>query len=272
MKYLSGYPEHVQARVRELIEHGRLGTMLADKYGQAHAVRVGLSRPGRDARRIARLLAPKLEVVDPGFGIEIVTVQADGVETLSAVQHGLDAQDGAGLEDGLAPLVDRLINRLGEDRVWRAEPFQSHVPERSVVRRPPLAKGSGDIWDPARPRPARLLRRPERIEVVAQLPDEPPARFTWRGRPHRVRHAEGPERIGQEWWRKAFDQPERETQAVASVVPGSNNAQWQIAFFGGLIKADPPAVAELRAEVDGGDHRSPPLVRVTKATTSLPHT
>ena len=174
--------------------------------GQAHAVRVGLSRPGRDARRIARLLAPKLEVVDPGFGIEIVTVQADGVETLSAVQHGLDAQDGAGLEDGLAPLVDRLINRLGEDRVWRAEPFQSHVPERSVVRRPPLAKGSGEVWDPARPRPARLLRRPERIEVVAQLPDEPPARFTWRGRPHRVRHAEGPERIGQEWWRKAFDQ------------------------------------------------------------------
>lgn len=39
-------------------------------------------------------------------------------------------------------------------------------------------------------------------------------------------------------WRKAFDQPERETRAVASVVPGSNNAQWQIAFFGGLVKAD----------------------------------
>ena len=39
LKYLAGYPPHVQARVRELIEQGRLGTMLAEKYSQAHAVR-----------------------------------------------------------------------------------------------------------------------------------------------------------------------------------------------------------------------------------------
>ncbi|MCX7042764.1 MAG: M48 family metallopeptidase [Gammaproteobacteria bacterium] len=39
LKYLSGYPDHVQARVRELIAQGSLGALLADKYGQAHAVR-----------------------------------------------------------------------------------------------------------------------------------------------------------------------------------------------------------------------------------------
>jgi len=39
LKYLAGYPEHVQARVRELIVQGRLGQMLADKYSQAHTVR-----------------------------------------------------------------------------------------------------------------------------------------------------------------------------------------------------------------------------------------
>src|SRR5689334_5024157 len=39
LKYLAGYPEHVQARVRELIAQDRLGRMLAEKYGQAHAVR-----------------------------------------------------------------------------------------------------------------------------------------------------------------------------------------------------------------------------------------
>jgi len=39
LKYLAGYPEHVQARVRGLIEQDRLGAMLADKYGQTHAVR-----------------------------------------------------------------------------------------------------------------------------------------------------------------------------------------------------------------------------------------
>jgi predicted metal-dependent hydrolase len=39
LKYLAGYPEHVQARVRELIGQDRLGAILAEKYGQAHAVR-----------------------------------------------------------------------------------------------------------------------------------------------------------------------------------------------------------------------------------------
>ncbi len=39
LKYLAGYPAHVLASVNALIEQGRLGTMLADKYGQLHAVR-----------------------------------------------------------------------------------------------------------------------------------------------------------------------------------------------------------------------------------------
>ena len=173
--------------------------------GRDYPVRVGLSRPGRDAARIAKLLKPKLETVDPGFGIEVVTLWADDVEPLSVAQRSLDADGGVSLEEGLAPLVDRLINRLGEGRVWRADPYESHVPERSVTRAAPLDAPPQTAWDPERPRPTRLLRRPEAITVMAQLPDEPPAHFTWRGQRHRVRHAEGPERIGQEWWRKAFD-------------------------------------------------------------------
>jgi predicted metal-dependent hydrolase len=39
LKYLAGYPQHVIERVRALIEQGRLGPMLADKYGQFHTVR-----------------------------------------------------------------------------------------------------------------------------------------------------------------------------------------------------------------------------------------
>ena len=38
-KYLTGYPPHVLAKVQSLIEQGRLGTMLDDKYGELHAVR-----------------------------------------------------------------------------------------------------------------------------------------------------------------------------------------------------------------------------------------
>ncbi|UXI68932.1 M48 metallopeptidase family protein [Tahibacter amnicola] len=39
LKYLAGYPPQLQARVSELIAQGRLGAMLAEKYGQSHAVR-----------------------------------------------------------------------------------------------------------------------------------------------------------------------------------------------------------------------------------------
>lgn len=39
-------------------------------------------------------------------------------------------------------------------------------------------------------------------------------------------------------YRKDFDRPEKAMNGVASVVPGTNNAQWRIAFLGGLVKAD----------------------------------
>jgi hypothetical protein len=39
LKYLVGYPEPVQERVRALIEQGRLDAMLAQKYPDRHAVR-----------------------------------------------------------------------------------------------------------------------------------------------------------------------------------------------------------------------------------------
>jgi protein ImuB len=49
----------------------------------------------------------------------------------------------------------------------------------------------------------RLFRRPEPLEqVVALTPDDPPRQFRWRGRLHQVRRAEGPERIGEEWWKR----------------------------------------------------------------------
>jgi len=39
-------------------------------------------------------------------------------------------------------------------------------------------------------------------------------------------------------YRKSFDKPLKHMKAAATVVPGTNNAQWRIAFFGGLVKAD----------------------------------
>ncbi len=169
--------------------------------GLAQRVTIGLSLPGRQAAPIARLFLPHLETIDPGFGIEVATMTALEVEPLAARQQRLDAHAEVAPEDGLAPLIDRLAGRLGAGAIWRADPFPSHAPERAVIRRPPLSAAPDDGWDPARPRPLRLFRRPEPIEAMAPIPDDPPVSFRWRGALHRVRRAEGPERLAPEWWR-----------------------------------------------------------------------
>jgi protein ImuB len=171
--------------------------------GRAERISVGLALPGRDATAITRLILPKLDYVDPGFGIEVTTLVAREAETLSEKQASfIDPGD---KREDLAPLIDRLTNRLGEDAVWRAEAFPSHAPERAARRRPPLSRLEERGWDPERPRPLRLFRRPEPIEATASTPDDPPVLFRWRGQVHRIRRAEGPERLAEEWWRVPFD-------------------------------------------------------------------
>ena len=39
LKYLHGYPEHLQAQARQLLQQGRLGAMLAEKYPGQHTIR-----------------------------------------------------------------------------------------------------------------------------------------------------------------------------------------------------------------------------------------
>ncbi len=172
--------------------------------GKAQALTIGLALAARHPARIAKLFAPKLETVDPGFGIEVVTLAASAVEPVAGRQVRLDSLLDAGREDNLAPLIDRLSNRLGEDRVWRAVPVESHVPEQSAAPARPLAPPPTVAgWDLTAPRPLRLFRKPEPLEgVISLVPDDPPRQFEWRRRLHRIRRAEGPERIGDEWWRK----------------------------------------------------------------------
>ncbi len=178
----------------------RLDLIFQRVDGTVQAVRVGTSAPSRDAAHLTRLLTAQIENIDPGFGIEAVTLAAPLTDALGATQT-LSALTAPAAAD-LSGLVDSLRNRLGETRVFRARPVQSDVPERSVVRVPP-AVAEGFCWPDRLPRPPRLLTPPREIEAVALLPDHAPARFTWRGRAHVVRRADGPERVFGEWWRAA---------------------------------------------------------------------
>lgn len=173
--------------------------------GEAARRIVTAALPARDPKRLAALFADKLETIDPGFGIEAAVIVADAVEPLSCVQVDLVTQAADARSADLAPLIDRLRNKFGSERVWRAAPFQSHVPERAVACIAPLDPPSDGNW-PVQPRPIRLFKAPQPIEAIAVAPDDPPSTFTWRGLTHRVRNAEGPERIASEWWRKPWEE------------------------------------------------------------------
>jgi protein ImuB len=195
--------------------------LIADRVdGVPQRIRIGLARASRDPLHLIRLIARRIEDIEPGYGIDSMTLHVRRAEPLAAqpFSERLDEET----RPDLAPLADTLATRIGMRRLWRSRPVESDVPERSVARDgvldPPERGGMrakpGDIrqldrtsapdpWQPQWPRPVRLLLRPERLDhVLAELPDQPPRRFTWRGSTIRVVRADGPERITGEWWRR----------------------------------------------------------------------
>jgi protein ImuB len=164
------------------------------------AVRVGMAIPTRDARRLTRLLCDEIETIDPGFGIEILTLTATVAEPIENKQFVSSLVEDSDAD--ISGLIDVLANRVGEQRLYRVSPIASDVPERSFTRIVPMAPDETTNWPDHWPRPSRLLPRPEAVETVALLPDQPPVTFTWRGTRRRVRRADGPERVFGEWWKR----------------------------------------------------------------------
>ncbi|MGY6246832.1 Y-family DNA polymerase [Bosea thiooxidans] len=163
-------------------------------------VRVGLAKPVCDVKRLTRLLCEKIEAIEPGFGIEIMTLAATLAEPLERKQAVSSLVEETSAD--VSGLIDILANRVGERAVYRMAPVASDVPERSVRRVAALTEETGAVWPGHWPRPARLLPRPEPVETMSLLPDHPPAWFSWRGVRRRVRRADGPERVYGEWWKR----------------------------------------------------------------------
>ncbi|MCA1653501.1 MAG: DNA polymerase Y family protein [Sphingomicrobium sp.] len=171
--------------------------------GDEQKLVIGTVGATRDGRHLRHLLGMKVEAIEPGFGIEAMHLVASRCEPLKAQQIG-----GAEHDADLPPLIDRIASRIGSSHVFRCSAVESDVPERSVRRVPALNRT--EAWPREWPRPVRLLHRPEPVDkVIAGLPDQPPVRFSWRGKTHRIRKADGPERIFGEWWKRIG-----ETEAV----------------------------------------------------------
>ena len=208
-----GAPETITRRTGKLVralcdvlEAQGLGARILDLVcervdGRREGVRIGTAKPNRDAKRLTRLLCSRLETIDPGFGIEAMSLSSPLSEPLQP-RPSSSSLAGDDPPADVEALIDVLANRLGGAKVYRVAPVESDVPERSVRRVAPSAPPSGRSWPAAWPRPSRLLAPPEPVDAVAALPDQPPAAFTWRGQRRRVKRADGPERIYGEWWKQ----------------------------------------------------------------------
>jgi protein ImuB len=183
----------------------RLDLLFHRVDNRIEAIRIGTAAPVRDTRRLTRLLIDHIDTVDPGFGIELMTLTATLAEPLrdhQTISSLIEPE-----EPDISDLVDVIANRLGSSRLYRFAPVESDVPERSVKRVAPTAPDDGASWPGEWPRPSRLLTPPEPIETMALLPDNPPVWFTWRGIRRRVARADGPERVFGEWWLHQVETP-----------------------------------------------------------------
>ncbi len=167
--------------------------------GTSALIEAGLSAPSREPSHLARLFEDRVGAVDVGFGVDLMMLAALATEPLLPAQTAFARSEGRERQE---PLIDRLASRLSGNAVRRLVAYESHVPERAQNTLPALA-GSA-LWPEqiaSKPsRPCLLLAEPEPLDVLAEIPEGPPARFTWRRVARRVVKAEGPERIAPEWW------------------------------------------------------------------------
>ncbi|MGM4921578.1 Y-family DNA polymerase [Tardiphaga sp. 804_B3_N1_9] len=219
------------------------------------AVRVITAETGLPVTKgevIDRLFRERLDAIadplDPGFGFDMIRLSASRTEIVVQQQRDLDANVHA--NDELADLIDRIAARIGSRRVLVYLPVESHIPERAMLGVPAqhhLAAAMQAAWpvreDEPPLRPLRLFEQPELIDVpLAEFPDKPPKKFTWRRVSHNVVHVEGPERVSMEWWRSQEAKPTRDYFRVEDEA-GQRFWLFRDGLYGEIRDADDQAVS-----------------------------
>lgn len=201
---------------RRLEERGlgvrRLGLRLITVDGRPSRLLFGFSRAERRPGVMMGLIRERLtrlsDRLDAPFGVEAVGLDALAASPARATALELAPSDGRD-RDAEARFIDVVVARLGTGTVLRPAPRDRRLPEAADGWAPPGAdrRGTGapPPADGVMRRPLRLMTPAQPVEVVAALPDGPPARMRWRRTLRRITRAEGPERIAPAWTDAALE-------------------------------------------------------------------
>ncbi|MEO9970960.1 MAG: DNA polymerase Y family protein, partial [Hyphomonadaceae bacterium] len=174
--------------------------------GSVSSIMIATAQAERKPDHIYRLLHERIDELDPGFGIDLLMLEAHRLGPMDMSAAALSGDLAATPTDiaAVSALVDRIRAKLGDDRVQVPTPVASHIPEHAETcprfeeETFPTAQTRAPIHQS--PRPIRIFDPPERITVLASVPDGPPIRFVWRRLTRKIVRADGPERIAPEWW------------------------------------------------------------------------
>ncbi|WP_309678946.1 DUF6504 family protein [Asaia bogorensis] len=177
------------------------------------AVRVGTAEPVNEAMRLSRLLQERIETIDPGFGIEVMSLHVGHAQPRSPVTEGAmlpESSTGAGglLQAGHPPageslvvLAERLRNKPGLRAIYHLAETDSPFPEMAQTQGlAPVSSLEGASRRSHWPRPTRLFAPPRAIAAPELTDHDAPQGFVWQGQKLRVCGADGPERLHGAWW------------------------------------------------------------------------
>lgn len=213
--------------------------------GGVSSVSITLARPSRSAKHVLKLFDEKIDQIDPGFGIDLLVLEARRTGLMDTSPAALSGDLAVSDSDPvlIASLVDRITAKLGEGVVRFVEQSESHFPDRAELH----ARFAGELPGAHRtaphegPRPIRLIEPPEEVEVLAEVPDGPPVKFVWRRLARHISRADGPERIAPEWWAYTAPPPPADS-------PDGVDRKWLAPKLD--KRADAALIAKLRADLE----------------------
>lgn len=188
---------------RLMEEHKGIRLLILECFrvdGKIETAQIGTGKPTRNPKHLFKLFQEKLVTIEPALGIEQFRLSATQIDDMLPTQDEmLNAAENAN-DEQVHELIDRLANRFDRRSIRRFLPQEHHWPERSVKVAESYGAQPETEWSNHKIRPISMLPRPMPIEVTAPVPDYAPMLFRYMGNIHRVRKADGPERIEREWW------------------------------------------------------------------------